>query len=290
MTEETTLILMDGHNMAYRSFHAIRTLSTQDGHPTNALYGFIRALNQIRDRRSPTHWCVVFDGGLPEERTTALPQYKAQRPPMPESLRPQMDDIAEYLDLADVPRLRIEGQEADDVIASICARSAAPGVRILLVTSDKDFYQLVRPGVSLVPPSDLALTVDAASVQERTGVPPRWIVDWLALTGDTVDNIPGVPGIGPKTAAALLRKHEGMAGLLAALDGLEPPRIRDLLGAHRPTIERNIVLMRLRTDLATGGSWADWRVRAPLPHRLEPFLRRMEFHSLLKDLREPRLF
>ena len=197
MTDATTLILIDGHNVAYRSFHAIRELSTRDGHPTNALFGFIRALAAIRNRLRPTHWCVVFDGGLPAERMAALPEYKAQRPSMPEALRIQMDDIAEYLDLAEVPRLRLEGEEADDVIASVCAHASSGAEHIRLVTSDKDLYQLVRPGVSMAPPSDLGTTIDADAVAGKTGVPPGLIVDWLALTGDTVDNIPGVPGIGP---------------------------------------------------------------------------------------------
>ena len=290
MNENTTLLLLDGHNLAYRAFYGLRELSTRDGRPTNAVYAFIRMLEQLRRIWMPTHWCVFFDGGLPAHRTEALPTYKAQRKPMPDPLRAQLPVIDAYLDRAAVPRRRIEGQEADDLIATACGRARAEAGRVLIVSSDKDLFQLVGGPVFMVSPADPGRLIDGSGIEARTGVPPAGIVEWLALTGDTADNIPGIPGVGPKTATALLARFGSLAAVWARLDEVDPPRLREKLRTHRATVERNLEMMRLHADV---DGTPDWRacgaVRAPAA-ALRPFFEDLEFHSLVKELAEPELF
>ncbi|MEI6971688.1 MAG: hypothetical protein WCL44_09245, partial [bacterium] len=190
------LVLVDGHGVMYRSFHAIPTLSTSDGRATNAVYGFVRVIRMLRHKLLPTHMVVVFDGGSPPRRLALLNSYKAQRPAMPEALRGQFSLAEEYLRLAGISCVRIALEEADDVIATMADKAEASGGEVLVVTSDKDMYQLVSERVSVVPPSDTDRLMTASDVMAKTGVPPGMMVEWLALIGDTADNIDGVRGVG----------------------------------------------------------------------------------------------
>lgn len=147
------LILIDGNNVLYRAFFAIRDLSTSGGRPTNAVFGFVKMLRQLRELHRPSHWMVTFDGGLPEERTELLEEYKAQRTPMPDSLREQVGVAERYLDCAGISWCRVDGQEADDVMASVLWRHAGDFDEALLATGDKDMYQLVTDAVRVVPVS-----------------------------------------------------------------------------------------------------------------------------------------
>ncbi len=199
------LLIIDGHSYAYRAFHAIRELRSPSGQPTNAIYGFIKMVAKLRANVVPTHWIVVWDGGLSAERIAALPAYKAQRPEMPEDMKPQLDEITEYLNAAHVASFCRPGIEADDVIACIARRAEKMNWTAIIASSDKDFMQLVSERVGLLNPHDKTEAVwTDEQVRAKTGVEPLQIVDWLSLTGDSVDNIPGVRGVGPKTAADLL--------------------------------------------------------------------------------------
>ncbi len=283
------LLLVDALGIAYRAFHAIGGLATADGRPTNAVYGFIKTLQQAQRILQPSHALVVFDGGLPAERIALLAAYKAQRPPMPDGLRRQLPLLDEYLDAAAVPRLRREGCEADDLLASVASRAAAAGVPVTIVSNDKDLMQLVSPAVRLAPPGRLDATLGPDEVRVRTGVAPAQIPDWLALTGDSADNIPGVPGIGPKTAARLLGQWGSLDALLArAAEVPDPPR--GALLAHRALLERNRELVRLRTDLAGDLAVESLSLRPPDPASLLAFYEALEFHTLARALREPTLF
>ena len=144
------LLLVDGMAGVYRAFYAIRDLSTRDGRPTNAIFGFIRMVRQLREHWAPTHWGVVFDGGLPEQRTQLLETYKAQRPSMPDPLRQQLDGVNTYLDAAGIWTLRVDGQEADDVMAALVRQADPEMDEVLLATNDKDMYQIVNDRVTLV--------------------------------------------------------------------------------------------------------------------------------------------
>jgi DNA polymerase I len=280
---ENTLLLVDGTAVAYRAYYAIAELSTRAGKPTNAVFGFIKMLQQLEQLWNPTHWTVVFDGGTPEERLIRLPTYKAQREPMPDALRAQFADIERYLDLAGVQSIRMDRQEADDVIATL-ASSASSGV--LIATSDKDLFQLINDRVFMISPSKAGSKMGSAEVLEKTGVRPEKIVEWLALTGDTVDNIPGVPGVGPKTAAKLLAQFGSLENLWSKLDEVASQKLREALAAHRTDVVRNVELVTLRRDLNVPVSMDAMPVRRIDPARMVPFYEEMEFGSLAKPLRE----
>jgi len=211
------LLLLDGTGIAYRSYHAIRGLKTRDGRPTNALFGFARALESERAKWNPTHWAVVFDGGRPAERLALLDSYKAQRKPMPDDLLQQLKLIDRYLELAGVPYILIPGKEADDLIAALARRAERRGWDVVVVSSDKDLLQLPSERIRLARPGKHGEVIDAVKVKELTGVEPEQIPLWLALIGDAVDNIPGVPGVGPKKAADLVNRYGSLSGVAAAL-------------------------------------------------------------------------
>jgi DNA polymerase-1 len=240
------LLIVDGHAYAYRAFHAIRELRSPSGQPTNAIYGFVKMLEKMRQAVGPSHLMVVWDGGLSAERLAALPDYKAQRPEMPADLRPQLDAISRYLQAAGVAEYCGEGVEADDYIASLARRAAAAGWNVVIASSDKDFMQLVSPAIGLLNPNDKTGAVwTAEQVTAKTGVPPEQVADWLALMGDAVDNIPGVPGVGPKTAAELLKQFGSVEAMLGRLDEVKSEKLRAALREHAAAVRRNQELVRL---------------------------------------------
>jgi DNA polymerase-1 len=244
------LLIIDGHAYAYRAFHAIRDLRAPDGSPTNAVYGFVKMLVKMRASVAPTHLIVVWDGGLSAERVAALPEYKAQRPEMPDDLKPQLDEIVGYLKAANVATFCREGVEADDYIACLARRAAEAGWQVVIASSDKDFMQLVSPRIGLLNPNDKSEDIwTDAQVRNKTGVEPSQIVDWLSLMGDSVDNIPGAPGVGPKTAAGLLKQFGSVAEIYARLDEVKPEKLRASLCASGNAVRRNRELVRLQDGL-----------------------------------------
>lgn len=290
MDKPTRFLLIDGHAVAYRAFYAIRELSTSEGIPTNALYGFIRMSEQLVRQWKPTHYGVVFDGGLPLERMDLLATYKAQREEMPEPLSVQFPLINEYLSCARVPALRVEQEEADDVMATLAREAETQGAEVLLATHDKDLFQLVSDRVFIVPPTKSDVRMGVEDVVKKTGVSPQRIAAWLALVGDSADNIPGVPGIGPKTAAKLLADVETLDQLYASIEGVKQERLQKALQAHRDAVERNMKMTCLRTDLPLDVDWNTWRVGSPDVHALYDFFKRMEFNTMAKALTSPTLF
>ena len=244
------ILIVDGHAYAYRAFYAIRSLSSPAGQPTNAIYGFVKMLARMRVTVKPTHLIVVWDGGLSAERLATLPEYKAQRPEMPADLSPQLDEIVRYLAAANVASFCRAGIEADDYIACVTRGALKSGWEVVIASADKDFMQLVAPGAGLLNPNDKSETIwTAAQVRAKTGVEPEQIVDWLSLLGDSVDNIPGVPGVGPKTATELLRQFGSVAELYRRLDEVKSARIRGALQAAEADVRRNQKLVRLQDDL-----------------------------------------
>jgi DNA polymerase-1 len=239
------LLIVDGHAYAYRAFHAIRELRSPAGQPTNAIYGFVKMLEKMRSAVAPTHLIVVWDGGLSDARLAELPDYKAHRPEMPADLRPQLDGIVDFLAAAGIASYRAAGVEADDYIATL-ARLAAEQWHVVIASSDKDFMQLVSARIGLLNPNDKTGTVwGAEQVRAKTGVEPGQVADWLALMGDAVDNIPGVPGVGPKTAAELLKQFGSVADLLSHLDDVKSERLRQALRDSTAAVLRNQKLVRL---------------------------------------------
>lgn len=284
------LLMVDGTGHLYRSFFAIKSLSRHDGTPTNAVFGFVRAIHQLQQVWQPTHLVVAWDGGAPKERLERLPSYKAQRPPMPEPLRGQIPLVMEFLGHAAIPVIRQDHEEADDIIASLTQWALGDAAdEVLIASSDKDMFQLVTDRVSLIPAAKEAPKLGRDAVYEKTGVYPEQIVDWLALTGDTVDNIPGVPGLGPKTATKLLAQFGSLESLWTRLDEVSSAGLRQKLFDSRRLVDNNVHLVRLRRDLACSPGWDAMEVKAECPDRLRPFYEHMEFHSLLKNLDQPTL-
>jgi DNA polymerase-1 len=244
------LLVVDGHAYAYRAFFAIRNLKSPSGEPTNAIFGFIKMLGRMRAFLNPTHAVVVWDGGLAAERLALLPGYKAQRPPMPPDLEKQLDGIVEFLRASAIPSLMQDGVEADDSIATLARRAGADDCPAVIASSDKDFMQLVSGRIGLLNPGDRIEKIwGVADVLAKTGVEPGQVVDWLSLIGDAVDNIPGVRGVGPKTATDLIRQLGSISGIYQRLNEVKSDRLREALAAARADLARNQDLIRLRDDL-----------------------------------------
>jgi DNA polymerase I len=281
------LLIVDGHAYAYRAFHAIRGLRSPSGQPTNAIYGFVKMLAKMRAGIGATHLVVVWDGGLSAERMAALPEYKAQRPEMPDDLRPQLGEIVAYLNASGVASVCEEGVEADDYIAGLAQRAAKTGLAVVIASSDKDFMQLVSERIGLLNPNDKTETIWASEqVRAKTGVAPSQIVDWLSLTGDSVDNIPGVPGVGSKTAAELLNQFGSVRGLYERLDEVKPEKLRANLRAAADVVRRNRGLVRLREDLPREFSSAELAEKPADASQLRELYRRWGFKTLLAALEE----
>ncbi len=279
------LLIVDGHAYAYRAFYAIRELRSPAGRPTNAIYGFVKMLAKMRAGLAPTHLIVVWDGGLSTERVAALPEYKAQRPEMPEDLRPQLDGMASYLNAAGIASFQRDDVEADDYIACLARRAVLAGMGVVIASADKDFMQLVSPQIGLLNPNDKSESVwTDEQVRAKSGVPPSQIVDWLALMGDAVDNIPGVPGVGPKTAAGLLNQFGSVAALFGRLEEVKSEKLRESLRRSAAAVRRNLSLVRLDENLPCEFVPENLLEKRVDGGRLAGLYREWGFNGLLKAL------
>ncbi len=287
MSHTPCLLLIDAMSLAYRAFHAIPPLSSKDGTPTNALMGFVKSQRQMVDRFAPSHIAVVFDGGLPATRLNLLPEYKAQRAEMPEELAKQLPLLDAYLDASSIPRIRVAGQEADDVLATLAKKASERGLSAVIATNDKDLFQLVDPAIHLVAPVKDAPALDEVAIEEKTGVPPRLIPAWLALTGDTVDNIPGVPGIGPKTASKLLQQFGSLEDMWSHLNEVKSDKLRESLLAHRDIVARNLAMTTLDTAVTPMPELSDLVVRPPRIAELRALLVPLGMSSLVPEAVAP---
>jgi DNA polymerase-1 len=283
------LLIIDGHAYAYRAFYAIRELRSPAGSPTNAIFGFIKMLAKMRAALSPSHLIVVWDGGLSAERTAALPGYKAQRPEMPADLGSQIDEIVHYLEAAGMASFCREGVEADDYIACLAREAANADWEVVIASSDKDFMQLVSPKIGLLNPHDKSEAVwTSEQVRNKAGVTPSQIVDWLALVGDSVDNIPGVPGVGPKTAAELLKQFGSVTALYRRLDEVKSEKLRGALATAAEDVRRNVELVRLKDDLPCEFSAEALAVKPTRNERLGELFARWGFRTMLAELEASR--
>ena len=203
-TSKDTFYIIDGNSYIYRAFYAIRGLSNSSGLPTNAVFGFANMLLKVIKEKAPDLLAIVFDPKGPTRRHGEFKEYKAHRPPMPKDLVPQIPYIHKLVEAFRIPVFIQEGQEADDVIATLARRAVAAGMDVIIVTGDKDILQLVGPHITVY--DTLKEKVyGPRDVEERFGVPPDRVVEIMGLMGDASDNIPGVPGIGEKTAQALIK-------------------------------------------------------------------------------------
>ena len=285
------LILVDAFALLYRSFFAIRELSNSEGEPTNALFGFLRKLDELQRTHDPSHLAVVFDGGLPTRLMALLPEYKGQRPPMPDALRAQVDPLKAYLEAAEIFQIRVEGEEADDVMASMALWARADADPVYFASSDKDMFQMIDDRIQLLSlRAGESEPMDPAAVEAKTGVRPEQIVAWLALVGDSADNIAGVPGIGAKTVAKLLNQYGDLATLRRQADDLRDGKVKRSLMASWDTVERNVELVRLDTGIRGDWTWEGLERRRPQAACVLPLLDHFGFKGMAKAFREPELF
>ncbi len=284
-----TLVLLDGHSLAYRAFYALPTdLATKAGTVTNAVYGFTSMLVKLLADEKPEFIAVAFDAPARTFRDDLDPDYKANRKETPSLFSSQMPLIREVLETLQVPMIQIEGVEADDVIATLATRAAEAGVDVLVVTGDRDAFQLVsdphikvlynRRGVS-----DYARYDEAGIAERYLGVTPAQYPQYAALRGDTSDNLPGVPGIGEKTAAALIVKYGNLEDIFAHLDEL-PPKQRQNLGEAQDRVLLNRTMSILRRDVDVGVAPEDLRQGAWDAEKVRVLFDQLEFRTLLPRL------
>ena len=283
MTEPSAepLILVDGSSYLYRAYHALPPLSTSDGEPTGALYGVANMLRKLVADYHPQHMAVVFDAPGPTFREDLYAEYKANRPPMPDDLSVQVEPLQALVQAMGLPLLVVPGVEADDVIATLARRAEAEGMHVVISTGDKDLAQLVDDAISLVNTmSDTRL--DEPGVRERFGVPPERIADYLALVGDTIDNVPGVPKVGPKTAAKWLQQYGSLDEVIAHADEIGG-KVGENLRAHLEQLPASRELVEVRQDVALDMSPEALTVGSPDRERLLSLLRRFELRSLVRE-------
>ncbi len=214
MNQPKPFVLVDGSSYLYRAFHALPPLSNSAGQPTGAVYGVLNMLNKLLKEHQPEHVAVVFDAKGKTFRDELFADYKANRPPMPDELREQVKPLLAAIGAMGLPLLRMEGVEADDVIGTLVRQATAKGMRCLVSTGDKDMAQLVDDKTTLVN-TMTGQVLDPAGVKEKFDVNPDQIIDYLALVGDSSDNIPGVPKVGPKTAAKWLNQYGSLDAIIS---------------------------------------------------------------------------
>ncbi|MGA2862484.1 MAG: DNA polymerase I [Steroidobacteraceae bacterium] len=276
------LVLIDGSSYLYRAFHALPPLSNSAGQPTGAVHGVLSMLLKFLREFEPPHIGVVFDAPGKTFRDELFAEYKAHRPPMPDDLRLQTEPVLEAVEALGLPLLRIAGVEADDVIGTLACRAASAGQQVLISTGDKDMAQLVNERITLV--NTMSGTVlDRAGVKAKFDVFPEQIIDYLALVGDSSDNIPGIDKVGPKTAAKWLNKYGTLDALLANADQIEG-KVGDNLRAGLTTLALSRQLAAIRCDLELPLDDAGLVRRAADTARLRALYRRLELRSLLQQL------
>ncbi len=276
------LILVDGTSYFYRAFHALPALSNSKGHPTGAIYGVVGMLKKLLAAHAPEHMAVVWDAKGKTFRTEIYPQYKATRPPMPEELCIQIEPLHEIIGALGLPLLCITGVEADDVIGTLAREAERLDMPVLISTGDKDMAQLVNANTTLVNTMD-NVWLDVEGVRERFGVPPERIVDYLALMGDKIDNIPGVPGVGPKTAAKWLQAHGTLAGVIEHAGQIKG-KIGEKLRAALSDLPLSYQLATIKCDVPLEVTPRDLFIKPTDVDRLRELYRHYEFRGWLAAL------
>jgi DNA polymerase-1 len=276
------LYLIDGSSYIYRAYHAITPLSTSKGLPTHAIYGVTNMLLKILKEKQPTYIAVVWDAKGPTFRHKESPDYKANRPPMPDDLVQQIPYIKRIVDALGLPSLEKEGYEADDLIASLCKLFQDEDIEIVIVSGDKDLRQLLSSKVSMWD-SMRDKTLTAEDILKQYNLPPARLKEVMALTGDKIDNIPGVPGIGEKTAIRLLQQFGSLKELLNRIEEVKPERIKKNLLAFKEQILLNLKLVSLAEDVPLEVSLADLRLREQKRQELKSLFEALEFRRLLNE-------
>ena len=275
------LYLIDGNSYFYRAFHAIRSLSNSKGFPTNAIYGFTNMIFKIIREKKPGAIAIVFDSPVPTERHRIYEQYKAHRPEMPSDLALQIPFMKEIIKAFNMPAFEMPGYEADDIICTIAKKAAAQGAGVFIVSGDKDMMQAVGNGIRIYDPMKDVI-IDEAYVVERFALPPERVPELMALTGDASDNIPGVKGIGEKTARELLLKSGGLDEILNDPEKVKNERLRKMITDSLENIKLSRTLATIDTNLPVDIKLGDLVLKEPDWPALLPMFVEFEFKSLVK--------
>ncbi|MBM3253222.1 MAG: DNA polymerase I [Candidatus Omnitrophica bacterium] len=277
------LFLIDGNSFCYRAFFAIKSLSNSKAQPTNAIYGFVTMLNKIIEKEKPDYLAVAFDLKAPTFRHKLYEEYKIHRKPMPDELVVQIEPIKEILHAYKIKSFEKEGFEADDILATIAKGLSKNLLEIFIVTGDKDTLQLVNDRIRVYNTYKEGLVYDIETVRKNFGVEPSRIVDLMALMGDSSDNIPGIPGIGRKTAVSILKEFGSLDNLFSNLDKLKNERIRESIKKNRDRAMLSRTLATSNMEVPIEIELEEMRLREPDKERLFNLFKELEFKSLLKD-------
>ncbi len=274
------IVLVDGNSTIYRAYFAIRGLSTSKGFPTNAIYGFVQTINKIEKEFKPNSISVAFDVAKKTFRNEIYKDYKAKRPPMPEDLVIQIPKIKEFLKLKGIPIWEFENYEADDLIATV-AKEFSKKDKVLIVSSDKDLFQLINEDIMIYQAGKDKIMAEKET-EEKFGVLPSQIVDFLALMGDPSDNVPGVKGIGEKTAAKLLKEFKTIENIYESIDKITPASLKEKLIAGKEDAFLSKKLVILKSDLKIQN--LELNLKEEKREELKNFYRELEFYSFLKEM------
>ncbi|MFP5246291.1 MAG: 5'-3' exonuclease H3TH domain-containing protein, partial [Thermoanaerobaculia bacterium] len=277
-----SLFIIDGSNNVYRSYYAIRNLTNSAGLATNAVYGFVTTLRKLMKDHDPDCLAVAFDEGQETARTAQFEDYKKDRKPMPDDLVVQMPLVYEVLEGFRIPVIRSTEWEADDFIGSLACSARDRGYDVVIATSDKDFFQLVGDGIRLYHTGREVL-YDENGVKEAFGLPPNQVVDVMAIWGDAIDNIPGVPGIGEKGAKGLIQQFGSLEAIYENLDAVPKPAMRKKLEEHRDKAFLSRDLARIKCDLDLDINFETLKRTDPDRAKLHDVFSRLEFASLMQE-------
>jgi DNA polymerase-1 len=291
-SQKQLLLLFDGHALVHRAFHALPPLSvSKTGEPIGAVYGFASMLLKVLAEYKPTHWAIALDAPGPTFRHEKFQEYKAHRPPAPDELKSQLSRVKELIKAFNIPSFEIPGYEADDIIGTICKKASQQGIDTIIVTGDTDTLQLVSPHVRVLTPkpgrpfSD-TIIYDEAAVQQRYELSPEQLADFKGLKGDPSDNIPGVRGIGEKTATKLIQTFKSIEGIYQHIDEVTPPKARETLRQNEQAARQSKDLATIDTDVPLQLDLDALRVSSYERSKVTELFRELEFSSLLSKLPE----
>ncbi len=275
--------IIDGSSYMYRAFYAIRELSNAAGLPTNAVYGFTKMLLKIINEKQPDYLGIAFDAKGPTFRHEMYQEYKSHRPPMPDPLSQQVPYIHKMVEAFKIPLLIEAGLEADDLIGTLAQKGEAAGLEVVVVTGDKDMYQLITPDTTVYDSMKEIIHTEE-SIQEKFGISPSQIVDMMGLMGDSSDNIPGVSGIGKKTAMQLIQTFGSIENLLNHIEDVKKPKLREKLASEGETARLSRELARIKIDCPIPFDLKTYETQSPDEAQLLPLCQELEFSALLKEL------
>ena len=277
------LYLIDGSAYIYRAYHAMGPLSNSQGTPTGAIFGFTNMIVKTLKDKSPHRIAVVFDSKGPTFRHDMYPEYKANRPEAPEDLKVQIPKIHDLVRAYSIPTISVQGYEADDIIATLTQRASERSWKVVIVSGDKDLTQIVGPTTCMWDPQK-DVVYDEQGVKEKFGIKPSQVIDFMALTGDSSDNVPGVPGIGPKTASSLIEKYDTLDGIYTGVEDIKQKKVRENLIKYRDKAVLSKELVSLCSDVPLDINLEDLVIGEPDVSTLRSLFKEYEFRRMLADL------